>query len=604
MILRTPFLAACLVTTPLFAQETYEVTTPRLLETFMSNKEVLTHKDIETYQETFVNQALSYTSSLTLTGNRPVGQFVDFSMRGARSSQNLVLLDGIYVNNPASGGSVDLADFLTADMEKIEVLPGPQNLAYGPGALGGVIQLIPKKGHGKPSLKAKAEGGSFKTRQGTITAQGEDGPLQFSVVATGFLRGPSAFTNPLHGNRQGDNYRNGTLSSRVGYAMTDNWEIEGLIRYTERKVQFDGLRPQAGVFLPFEAQNFTNSQILLTSFENKWGTECADHSLRVSYSQTNRKTDSPSFHNMTIGEHPLLTYKTEVKLNSQNSIQLGLDGGQERAKESALHKRTHGGIFFIHAYKPFIDTTLRAGIRGDHYEFLGSRITFSVGAEQKLTSTTLFRTSFGTNFKPPVLSDLFQKTPWQMPNPFLKPEKSQSLEVGIDQTLWKDKIIASFTGFLTRIDQITLSKQFTNGAWQRFNGGRRIAKGVETALSLKPINTLEVKVTLTFTQARDFPNKEKSPFIPGVKGALGANWQIFPDFSVFAQFYGVTTRKDSVTKRNLAPYGLVNIGSAYEVNSHANFFWRIENLTNKYFEDVFGYGVRGRTFFFGIEAKT
>jgi vitamin B12 transporter len=386
--------------------------------------------------------------------------------------------------------------------------------------------------------------------------------------------------------------------------VTDNWEVEGLIRYTEGKVQFDEPRSQAGVFFPFEAQNFTNSQILLTSLENKWGTECADHSLKASYSQTNRKTDTPFFHNATTGEHPFLVYKTEVKLNSQNSTQLGLDGGQERAKEPDMHKRTHGGVFLIHAYKPFMDTTVRAGVRGDHYESLGSRVTFSVGVEQNLTCTTLFRTSLGTNFKPPVLSDLFQRTPWQVPNPFLKPEKSQSFEAGIDQVLWEEKMTVGLTGFMTRIDQITLSKQLAMGAWQRFNGGRRIAKGGETALSLKPVKTLEVKVALTFTQAHDFPNREKSPFIPEVKGALGANWQIFPDFSIFAQLYGVTTRKDSVTKKNLTPYGLVNIGSTYDVNAHANLFWRIENLTDKRFEEVYGYGVRGRAFFFGIEAKT
>lgn len=74
--------------------------------------------------------------------------------------------------------------------------------------------------------------------------------------------------------------------------------------------------------------------------------------------------------------------------------------------------------------------------------------------------------------------------------------------------------------------------------------------------------------------------------------------------SFFIQGYGVTSRKDSVTKHTLPPFGVVHIGGAYDVNKHAAFFWRIENLANKHYEEVFGYGTRGRGFFIGIEAKT
>ena len=184
-------------------------------------------------------------------------------------------------------------------------------MAYGPGALGGVIQLIPKKGHGKPSVKALGEGGSFRTKYGAITAQGEEGPLQFSATAAGFQRGPSPFTNPIHGNRQSDRYRNGTLSSRVGYALTDNWEIEGLVRYSEGRVQVDDTLfvEKEKARLPFLAKNFSDSQILLSSLENKWGNEGWDHSLKASYSRTRLKSTTPTFHNATIGEHPYIIYR-------------------------------------------------------------------------------------------------------------------------------------------------------------------------------------------------------------------------------------------------------------------------------------------------------
>jgi vitamin B12 transporter len=589
--------------------DVYEITASPLYsspEIVGGYETVINEKEIEEYQETFLKDALPYAPSIVLNSDGTLGRKVDFSIRGARSPQNLVFVDGIYVNNPAAGGGVDLSNFLNADLERIEVLPGPQTLAYGPGALGGVIQLIPKKGHGKPSLKALCEGGSFRTKYGAVTAQGEKGPLQFSATAAGFQRGPSPFTNPIHGNRQGDRYRNGTLSSRLGYALTDNWEVEGLVRYSEGKVQFDAPRlvPEENVSLPFLAKNFTDTQILLSSLENKWGNDAWEHSLKASYSRTRLKTTTPAFHNATIGEHPYLIYRSEVEMNSQHTLMGGLDGGQERAHEPNLHKRSHGGIYLIHTFKPFETTALKGGIRGDSYQHLKNQITFNIGCDQKVTSTTTLRASYGTNFKPPTLSDLYQKSPWQIPNPHLLPEKSRSLEAGVDQTFFEDKVKASLTGFLTWIEQITLSRSLPNEKWQRFNGERRVTKGFEMAFSLKPMKTLEMKAALTLIHARDFPHHKTSPFIPTFKGAGEIHWQALSDLSFFIQGYGITARKNNKPRRRLAPYGVLHLGGAYELDQHVAFFGRIENVTNKRYEEVFGYGSRGRAFFIGLEAKT
>jgi vitamin B12 transporter len=604
MISRFFLVCVLLFSLPAFATDAYEVTAPAIgtpLSPVGGSETIITHKHIENYQEIFLKEPLIYAPSVNLSSQAPLS---GFSIRGARSAQNLVLFEGIQVNDPAAGGGVDLSNFLNADLEIIEVLPGPQTLADGPGALGGVIQLIPKRGCGKPSLKAHGEGGSFRTGYGILTAQGEEGPLQFSVTAAGFNRGPSSFVNALHANRQGDHYRNGTLSSRIDYALTDNWEVEGIIRYSEQKAQFDELRPIGAVFLPHEARNFSDTQILLSSLENRWGNNAWDHSLTASYARTLRKTDTPSFHNATIGARPMLSYRTEFKVNAQHTLSGGLEGEQERATDLQLHKRAYGGIFLIHVFKPCDATALKAGIRGDHYQSLGNHITCNFGIDHKVSYATNVRTSYGTNFKPPVLSDLFQDTPWQISNPLLKPEKSQSFEAGVDQILCENKAKLSITGFFTQIKGIILSHQRPDWKWQRINGGKRVSKGVDMTLSLKLLPTLEMKSALTLIDSQDFPHKHKAPLIPAVKGATGLQWQAFSKLSLFIQGYGVTSQKDGVTHRTLAPYGIIAIGSNYELTPRASFFWRIENLTNTHYEEVFGYGARGRAFFFGIEAKT
>ncbi|MBL8677015.1 MAG: TonB-dependent receptor, partial [Alphaproteobacteria bacterium] len=162
----------------------------------------------------------------------------------------------------------------------------------------------------------------------------------------------------------------------------------------------------------------------------------------------------------------------------------------------------------------------------------------------------------------------------------------------------------SLTAFLTQIDKITLSKSLMNGKWQRYNGGRRITQGIEIYLGFNPIKDIEIKTSFTINHARDYPGKVPSPLIPLFKGAGEVYWQTTKSLSLFMQAYGVSSRKDSVSKKTLAPYGLIYVGGAYKIIQHLALFGRIENLTNKRYEEVFGYGTRGRALYLGLEATT
>lgn len=81
-------------------------------------------------------------------------------------------------------------------------------------------------------------------------------------------------------------------------------------------------------------------------------------------------------------------------------------------------------------------------------------------------------------------------------------------------------------------------------------------------------------------------------------------WQVKPDLSFFIQATGVSARKDSLSLQNLAPYGVINLGSSYDLTSRLAFFWRVENVGNRRYEEIYGYGMRGTGFFCGLEAKT
>jgi len=248
---------------------------------------------------------------------------------------------------------------------------------------------------------------------------------------------------------------------------------------------------------------------------------------------------------------------------------------------------------------------LKAGIRGDKFEGSEGKITFTLGVDQKVMKETKLRASCGNNFKPPTLSDLFQQNLlWQVPNPHLKPEKSLSFDGGVDQSFCNKKIKASLTGFYTRIDKVILSGRLANNKWQRYNGLLRVSRGLEAALDFNLPQDFEIKAALTLNHARDYPGNQKASFIPLFKGAGELYWQTTKALSLFVQTYGVTSQKDNITRRKINPYAYLNVGGKYEVLQHIACFGRVENLNNKAYEEVFGYGTRGRAFYIGVEVTT
>lgn len=123
---------------------------------------IITKEEIEAHQWRFVNDALRHVPGLTLVQSGSPGKVTSVFLRGAAASQVMVLIDGIPINNPYAGG-VNFEDLTTDNIERIEVLRGPQSPLYGSDSIAGVIQIITRKGASTDSFEASFEGGSFST---------------------------------------------------------------------------------------------------------------------------------------------------------------------------------------------------------------------------------------------------------------------------------------------------------------------------------------------------------------------------------------------------------------------------------------------------------
>ena len=144
---------------------------------------VISSEDLEQKQIQRVSDALREVPGLSVVQTGTAGQLTSVFMRGLPSEDMQVLLDGIPINQGLSG-AMNFADITTDDIDRIEVVRGPQSTLYGPRALAGVIQIFTKQGTGTPGAMVAAEGGSYDTFREWGQSDGKIGDFDYSVGAS------------------------------------------------------------------------------------------------------------------------------------------------------------------------------------------------------------------------------------------------------------------------------------------------------------------------------------------------------------------------------------------------------------------------------------
>ena len=593
-----------LLSSPLSAENYTVMATPLFSEKNAGSvTDSLRSREIEETQSSFAADQLQRLAPLDISSYGPSGRTVEYTMRGARSGQNAVFLDGVPLNNPASGGKFDFADFLIDDLEEIEVLPGANSVIYGADALGGVINLKTKRGKGKPRGLAKGGLGNFKTRQGHIEAQGEFHTLDFYTGGTGYHSGYGTFKNKVHDTIQSDYYRNSTVTASLGATPNDDLDLWGFVRQSDANLKFDDYNqnglPQASDAFSKTRTNVGGIHGDLNTFEGLW-----EHHVVLGMSRTVRDTTTPSYQANSDGRDYRLKYYQDLNLTDWNTTTIGTDLGHERAEDSYVGKndRNHHAFFAQEKFRIFQGNEMTTGLRYDDYSKGGERVTYRLGISQMIGNSRV-RSSFGTGFKPPVLSDIFNNTGFSIPNPNLKPETNKSFDIGFDHKI-KNDFEFHLTGFLNTIDRVIISQQDQNFKFQRVNAGRRLARGIENEIKFKPLEILELKSTTTLTRAKDKHFGKRAPGIPYMKGTFEVVLNPLKSVQLFSSLTYKGTQMDAVTNRKLKPYVTVNLGGKYNVYEHVSLFGRVENLNDRRYEEVYGYGVRGRLFLVGLEVRS
>ena len=621
---------------PLFAQEK-EVTLEKVVvtatrvetptEEIASSMTIISSKEIERKQKTTVLEALRDIPGLDVVQTGGVGSHTSIFLRGANSEHTLVMIDGVEVNDPISPGrSYDFAHLTVDNIERIEIIRGPQSTLYGSDAIGGVVNIITKKGEGKPKFFLSAEGGSFTTFREATGISGGNKWVNYSFALSRFDTEGISAASKKDGNYEKDGYENTSLSARLGFTPMDNIDIDFILRYIDAKTELDNFSGFGGDdpnYVQKSKQFFFKTQVGLSLFDQVWsqklGLAINDHKRDI---KNNKDSQHPfdSEKGRYDGQLLKFDWQHHLKLHRTNALTFGLDLDREEGKsryywesiwgpgQSIFPKKTADikGYYIQDEIKLWDRFFATFGIRIDDHSRFGTETTYRIAPAYLIKETdTKIKGTFGTGFKAPSLYQLFAPaTLWgPIGNKDLKPEKSRGWDFGIEQELLKKSVVLGATYFRNDFKDLI---QFDWGQGY-INIAKAKTEGVELFASAKPIDDLTLRINYTYTDTEDETTGEALIRRPKNKIGFDINYHFLNNGNVNLGVIYVGKRDDldfsiSPSRRvKLDQYTLVNLAVSYDITKNFQLFGRVENLLDKEYEEVKGFGTPGLSFFGGMK---
>ncbi len=575
----------------------------QLLSQALPHTTVITRQDIERSQAIDLPSLLQREAGLQRTQNGGIGSVSSVFLRGAPTLQTLVLIDGVPLNKQDASGAVSLQDLMLDQIERVEIVRGNVSAIYGSGAIGGVIQIFTRIGSGAPRATVSLDLGTRDTRKLYAGVGGSFGDTSLSVGAARFTtEGFSAIRKGQFGavNPDRDGYENTSLHLSAIHKLSRDHQFGLRINRTQSEVEYDN---SFGAPTDVQFSQTRLSQISVFT-DNRWG----DWRSKLSYSdQTDRNLSSDDGFFGSVD-----TYKTRAKvLNWTNTIALSNQWlatvGAERQWQS-VDTTTTSAFGTPYAVKRTA-TALFGGIEGQlgaqslqvnaRHDDIGSRkSTGYLGYGYALTGNFKLIASASTAFNAPPLGYLFAPG---FGNPQLKPETARSGELGAQYQQGTHLVRA--TVFKTRIrDELQFdfaTNSFANIASTRNSGVEVSYKGSMGATDLRASLTVQDPTDATTNlrlnrRATNIATLDLShAFGPLRVGAdllySGDRPDVYTDPATFTS--STTTLK---------AYAVLGLTAAYKFSDEVDVRFKVENLSNRRYQTVYGYNQTPRTWTVGV----
>lgn len=622
------------------------VAEPSDVKSIPATVQVITREDIDKTGATTLATMLERVLPGTFQPQN--GGLISVGMRGFRdnSSQGSTWNDGVLTlidGNRTNVGNVSLMPL--GNVERIEIVRGPSSVIYGASAMGGVINIITKRGKGKASGKIGAEYGSFDSYQGTASFSGALGEEDGLGYALAVQRSHTGDYEDGNGNTVVNTRSNNIAVSATATIRPDDQTI---MSFVLNHASYFNTGSPGDLNYPATPNDNVNSLTSYGAFDfsrtldNDVYINTSLYATRTNYTYNSPPTYTSDVDSSQVGARTLVG----IPVMDFGRIAVGGEYSHTTQENSALFSGfpsnqapngSYDALGLFAEYKVDIGSlALQTGLRYDNFDtetiptvgvanVVGSRsfdqISWQAGATYWVLDWLGVRVATGTSFTPPAPHQLsgnynsFGFTPY-VGNPNLNPESAWSSEIGIE--IDYAPFSATVAYFNTDLDD-RISTALTNnpavlGQRTSINAGKERIAGFETLLKIDYIwvatDALNVQFVPYinaeyFTTRDDYDNPAfivaKIPEYNATYGlGIGFNAPVPIWFDINARTTG--SQDTGVPQgKMLESFTVMNLRLSVDPMEDLSVYFEINNIGDRYYSYIDGYPMQGRSFTAGIE---
>lgn len=572
-----------------------------------------------------VSDLLRDVAGLAVSRSGVQGSQTQIRVRGGEANHLLVLIDGVEVNNPSQNDEFNWGNLVASDIERIEVIRGPQSSMLGSDAMAGVVNIITRSADQPLSTNIFSEIGSFNTQNNGISIGLKDGAFDMRL---GISDLQTDGDNISRSGSEKDGYENTNLNLKSGWRVSNQLNLTLAARQSDGINEFDAdINFDSLIDDQDDLSKFLSSTKRLkadySSLDGHW-----QHQLSIA-----RSTNENAEFNGNIPGTATYSNKDQQRLVSSllwGELNHRLSFLVEREEEKFQQRGVINdyGIFGIYdpnqkrsrdtdsmalEYRADISDklTVAASTRYDDNSEFNTGNTSRIEAIYQINDSLRMRSAYGTAIKNPTFTERFGFYTNFIGNPSLEPEQSSNWELGIDQQFLGGHSSISFTLFNSELEN-EIDGNFVDPVTFRYTSVNRAGLSKRQGMELTTLNQFNDAVSLnfsyTYTDAVESDGNDR--YVDEVRrprhtGSLNLSWQVKDTLHINtnAQYNG--SQIDVVYPENvkLADYTLINLSANYKATQNLDIYIRFDNLFDESYEEVFSYQTLGFSANVGIRYK-
>jgi vitamin B12 transporter len=575
---------------------------PTALDRVVADVVVIDRDRIRASSADSLEDLLRREGGIQLSRNGSPGQNASIVIRGSAASNTLVLVDGVRIGS-ATLGQTDLAAISLAQVERIEIMRGPGSSLYGADAIGGVINIVTRRGDGAPYVSGNIAGGNHRSGEAYVAVSGSDSIVDYALSLSGETSdGVSAILpGDAFGqyNPDNDGFTRGGLQLAGGITWDKGQRIGASYSASRLRSMFDSAQFAPPDFLPDATPNFRNklnTQLATIDYQGVYSPQWTN-ALRVSY-QSDKLQSGADFISTYDTVRQQVTGQSTWTPTPQQQLVAAIDLLRESITSSdyAAPDRDNTGLVLGYTGR-FDANKLQADLRWDHNSVYGNQTTGKLGWGIDVAPGWSLRAVAGTAFRAPTFNDLY------FPDfgiATLQPERSRSIEAGLNYRAEQTSVAA--TAYYNKVSDLIGYQADPSLCPPGFNFGcagntsRALLQGI-TLQGLQQLGNFQFTLTLDWLNAKDIDTDQTLPRRASNQQTLAVDWNEGP-WQLGGTFLNVGSRPDA--GELLPAYQLLNLNARWRFERFWQLEARLQNALNKDYEPVNDYQGMPRQFWIGL----